>query len=184
MSDYGNDDGGEAEFNDHAYDEEPDNFEPDAFDENEPYDRDAHGDHDNEDDLEGATNGGDHSNGINGIRTHGTGPEFIASGDVAAAAASQGRGAGSGTVTDESKKKIPNDKRTTTPYMTKYERARLLGTRALQISMNAPVLVDLEGQTDPLQIALKELNEKKIPLVIRRYLPDGWYEDWTCEELL
>ena len=30
-------------------------------------------------------------------------------------------------------KKIPNDKRSTTPYMTKYERARVLGTRALQI---------------------------------------------------
>ncbi|KAJ5543526.1 RNA polymerase subunit omega/K/RPABC2 [Penicillium sp. DV-2018c] len=81
-------------------------------------------------------------------------------------------------------KKVPNDQRTTTPYLTKYERARVLGTRALQISMNAPVLVDLEGETDPLQIALKELNQKKIPLIIRRYLPDGWYEDWTCEELL
>jgi len=81
-------------------------------------------------------------------------------------------------------KKIPNDQRTTTPYMTKYERARILGARATQISMNAPVLVDLEGETDPLQIALKELNEKKIPLIIRRYMPDGWYEDWTCEELL
>lgn len=41
--------------------------------------------------------------------------------------------------------------------------------------MNAPVLVDLEGETDPLQIAIKELKEKKIPLVVRRYLPDGWY---------
>ncbi|MCJ1286655.1 DNA-directed RNA polymerases I II and III subunit RPABC2 [Xylographa opegraphella] len=81
-------------------------------------------------------------------------------------------------------KKIAEDKRSTTPYMTKYERARVLGTRALQISMNAPVLVDLEGETDPLQIAIKELREKKIPLVVRRYLPDGWYEDWTCEELL
>ena len=40
-------------------------------------------------------------------------------------------------------------------------------------SMNAPVLVDLEGETDPLKIAIKELNQKKIPLVIRRYLPDG-----------
>ncbi|KAI9931614.1 hypothetical protein ASPWEDRAFT_37545 [Aspergillus wentii DTO 134E9] len=81
-------------------------------------------------------------------------------------------------------KKVPNDQRTTTPYMTKYERARVLGTRALQISMNAPVLVDLEGETDPLQISIKELNQKKIPLIVRRYLPDGWYEDWTCEELL
>ena len=42
-----------------------------------------------------------------------------------------------------------------TPFMTKYERARLLGTRALQISMNAPVMVELAGETDPLAIALK-----------------------------
>jgi len=41
--------------------------------------------------------------------------------------------------------------------------------------MNAPVLVDLEGETDPLQIAIKELNQKKIPLIVRRYLPDGWW---------
>lgn len=51
-------------------------------------------------------------------------------------------------------------------------------------SMGAPVLVDVESETDPLQIALKELREKKMPLVVRRYLPDGFYEDWTCEELL
>lgn len=44
--------------------------------------------------------------------------------------------------------------------------------------MGAPVLVDVESETDPLQIALKELREKKIPLVVRRYLPDGYYEDW------
>lgn len=40
--------------------------------------------------------------------------------------------------------------------------------------MNAPVLVDVQGETDPLQIAIRELQEKKIPLVVRRYLPDGW----------
>jgi DNA-directed RNA polymerase I, II, and III subunit RPABC2 len=39
------------------------------------------------------------------------------------------------------------------------------------ISMNAPVLVQLEGETDPLEIAKKELRAGKIPLVIRRYLP-------------
>jgi hypothetical protein len=37
--------------------------------------------------------------------------------------------------------------------------------------MNAPVLVPLEGETDPLEIATKELKQKKIPLVVRRYLP-------------
>lgn len=68
---------------------------------------------------------------------------------------------------------MPNDQRSTTPYMTKYEKARILGTRALQISGNAPVLIDVEGMTDPLEIAQKELREKKIPLVVRRYLPDG-----------
>ncbi|KAI8833776.1 RNA polymerase, subunit omega/K/RPB6 [Chytriomyces cf. hyalinus JEL632] len=78
---------------------------------------------------------------------------------------------------------IPKDKRMTTPYMTKYEKARVLGTRALQISMNAPVMVDLNGESDPLVIAMKELRERKMPLMIRRYLPDGSYEDWAVDEL-
>ncbi|GMH36018.1 hypothetical protein BSKO_03886 [Bryopsis sp. KO-2023] len=72
----------------------------------------------------------------------------------------------------------------TTRYMTKYERARVLGTRALQISMNAPVMVELDGESDPLEIALKELKQKKIPFTIRRYLPDGSYEDWGIHELI
>ncbi|GKU96563.1 hypothetical protein SLEP1_g9787 [Rubroshorea leprosula] len=80
----------------------------------------------------------------------------------------------------ESKEKT----RKTSKYMTKYERARILGTRALQISMNAPVMVELEGETDPLEIAMKELRERKIPFTIRRYLPDGSYEDWGVDELI
>jgi len=78
----------------------------------------------------------------------------------------------------------PNKERITTPYMTKYERARILGTRALQISMNAPVLVSLEGESDPLEIAMKELSQHKIPMVVRRFLPDGSYEDWSVSELI
>ncbi|KFM66060.1 DNA-directed RNA polymerases I, II, and III subunit RPABC2, partial [Stegodyphus mimosarum] len=77
-----------------------------------------------------------------------------------------------------------NQKRITTPYMTKYERARVLGTRALQIAMHAPVMVELEGETDPLQLAMKELKVRKIPIIIRRYLPDGSYEDWGVDELM
>ncbi|GLT84140.1 hypothetical protein SLE2022_023880 [Rubroshorea leprosula] len=80
----------------------------------------------------------------------------------------------------ESKEKT----RKTSKFMTKYERARILGTRALQISMNAPVMVELEGETDPLEIAMKELRERKIPFTIRRYLPDGSYEDWGVDELI
>lgn len=73
--------------------------------------------------------------------------------------------------------------RVTTPFMTKYERARVLGTRALQIAMGAPVMVELEGEIDPLEIARKELKEQKVPIIIRRYLPDGSFEDWGIEEL-
>mmetsp|Transcript_35526 Transcript_35526/g.33695 ORF Transcript_35526/g.33695 Transcript_35526/m.33695 type:complete len:130 (+) Transcript_35526:137-526(+) len=79
---------------------------------------------------------------------------------------------------------IDKSKRITTRYMTKYERARVLGTRALQISMNAPVTVDIAGETDPLKIAQKELRERKIPMIIRRYLPDNSYEDWHLDELI
>jgi DNA-directed RNA polymerase I, II, and III subunit RPABC2 len=79
---------------------------------------------------------------------------------------------------------VAPSQRITTRYLTKYERARVLGTRALQISMNAPVMVDLDGETDPLKIAEKELRERKIPIIIRRYLPDGSHEDWAVDELI
>ena len=76
------------------------------------------------------------------------------------------------------------DQRRTTRYLTKYEKARILGTRALQISQNAPIMVGLDpGKTDPLEIAEKELMERRIPMIIRRYLPDGTFEDWSLDEL-
>lgn len=79
---------------------------------------------------------------------------------------------------------VQPNKRITTPYLTKYERARVLGTRALQIAMCAPVMVELEGLTDPLRIAMKELKARKIPIIIRRFLPDGSFEDWSINELI
>jgi DNA-directed RNA polymerase I, II, and III subunit RPABC2 len=45
-------------------------------------------------------------------------------------------------------------------------------------------MVELEGLTDPIQIAKKELRERRIPLMVRRYLPDGSYEDWAVDELI
>ena len=68
--------------------------------------------------------------------------------------------------------------------MTKYEKARVLGVRALQISQCAPVMVELESETDPLQIAQKELAQRKLPLIVRRNMPDGTYEDWPVSELI
>jgi len=45
-------------------------------------------------------------------------------------------------------------------------------------------MVDVEGETDPLRIAMKELRENKMPIIVRRYLPDGSYEDWAASELI
>ena len=79
---------------------------------------------------------------------------------------------------------ITGEARTTTPFLTKYEKARVIGARALQISKNAPILVSLNpGESDPILIAEKELRESKIPFIIRRFLPDGSYEDWSVREL-
>lgn len=75
------------------------------------------------------------------------------------------------------------NKKITTPYLTKYEKARVLGTRALQISLGAPVMVEMCGETDPLEIASKELRERKIPMIIRRFLPNGDFEDWKVKDL-
>jgi DNA-directed RNA polymerase I, II, and III subunit RPABC2 len=50
--------------------------------------------------------------------------------------------------------------------------------------MGAPIMVELSGETDPLEIAAKELKERKIPIIIRRWLPDKTYEDWPVSELI
>ena len=39
-------------------------------------------------------------------------------------------------------------------------------------------------ETDPLEIAGKELRAKRVPFVVRRYMPDGSYEDWGIDELI
>lgn len=82
------------------------------------------------------------------------------------------------------KKRVPDDQRITSSFMTKYEKARVLGTRALQISKNAPLMiVPQPGECDPYKLAERELIERKIPFIIRRYLPDGSYEEWKLKDL-
>ena len=80
--------------------------------------------------------------------------------------------------------KINKKERKTSVYLTKYEKARVLGMRSVQISMNAPVSIDTKGETDPLMIAIMELEQGKIEMIIRRNLPDGTYEDFEVAELL
>lgn len=67
--------------------------------------------------------------------------------------------------------------------LTKYERARIIGTRALQISMNAPVYVPVTDSFDSIEIAEKELLANKIPLIIRRYYTNGTFYDVSVQSL-
>ena len=65
------------------------------------------------------------------------------------------------------------DNQTTKYIMTKYEKTRVLGQRATQISKGAIPLVDIGDLDDAMSIAEKELLERKIPLKIKRFYPDG-----------
>lgn len=72
----------------------------------------------------------------------------------------------------------------TAPYLTKYERARVLGQRAKQIEFGAKPLVKLpENVIDGRVIAELELLQKKIPFIIRRPLPNGASEYWNLRDL-
>jgi DNA-directed RNA polymerase I, II, and III subunit RPABC2 len=59
------------------------------------------------------------------------------------------------------------------PYLTKFERIRVLGARATQISQGAPSTVDITGLTEAIEIAKKELSENKLPIIIQRIYPCG-----------
>ena len=63
------------------------------------------------------------------------------------------------------------------PKITRFEKARIVGARALQISMGAPILVDAEENTNPIDIAVSELDAGILPITIRRILPDGTFQD-------
>ncbi len=62
--------------------------------------------------------------------------------------------------------------------LTRFERARIVGARALQIAMGAPILIEVpEGRAGPIDIALLELGSGILPLTVRRTLPNGAYQD-------
>ena len=72
----------------------------------------------------------------------------------------------------------------TLPFLTKYERARILGQRAKQIEAGAKPFVSVpENIIDANLIAELELQQKKIPFIIRRPLPSGAFEYWNIKDL-
>jgi len=70
-------------------------------------------------------------------------------------------------------------------FLTRYEKARIVGARALQISFGAPILVDKPiNLIDPIKIAQLELKSKILPLTIRREYPSGEYADIPINKLI
>jgi DNA-directed RNA polymerase subunit K/omega len=72
----------------------------------------------------------------------------------------------------------------TLPFLTKYEKARTLGQRAKQIECGATPLIKVpEGIIDAHIIAELELQQKRIPFIIRRPIPGGGSEYWNLKDL-
>lgn len=60
------------------------------------------------------------------------------------------------------------------PKLTRFEKARIIGARALQITLGAPILITPPAEmTRPIDIALLELEKSVLPIMIRRRVPDG-----------
>lgn len=78
--------------------------------------------------------------------------------------------------------------RVTREYYTKYEYTALLATRAQQLAEGAKPLVSLDGLKtgDPMfvwTLARREIEQRKLPFLIRRQLPNGDSEYWSTQEL-
>ena len=72
----------------------------------------------------------------------------------------------------------------TIPWLTKYERARVLGLRTKQLNNGADAFIEIPpGMINGNKIALEELNQKKVPFIIRRPIPNGGTEYWRLEDL-
>ncbi|UCE16997.1 MAG: DNA-directed RNA polymerase subunit K [Candidatus Bathyarchaeota archaeon] len=71
------------------------------------------------------------------------------------------------------------------PKLTRFEKARIVGARALQIAMGAPILVESSKDlSNPIDIALQEVEIGILPITIRRTLPDGINQDIPLKWLL
>ena len=72
----------------------------------------------------------------------------------------------------------------TLPFVTRYERARVIGERAKQINSGSMPFIPIDATLiDGYLIALQEFEQKKIPFIIRRPLPSGNSEYWRLTDL-
>ena len=83
----------------------------------------------------------------------------------------------------DKKGNIIDNNHKTLPIMTKYEKTKILGQRAKQIEEGHPSFIKLNNIIDHYTIAKMELEQNKIPFIIRRPLPNGSSEYWRAQDL-
>lgn len=92
------------------------------------------------------------------------------------------------TDADHQPKEIPVEKNKVSmgpPTLTRFEKARIMGARALQLSLGAPPFIPIpETARTSLDIAMIELEKKVIPIVIRRVFPNGDYQNIPIDYFL
>ena len=83
------------------------------------------------------------------------------------------------TTKEKEPKKIKKGKIEIGPLkLTRFERARIIGARSLQLSFGAPPFIPVSPDiSDPIKLAVMELDVKVLPISIRRSLPDGKFQD-------
>jgi len=79
---------------------------------------------------------------------------------------------------------VPKGERRTPDMPSPYEIARVVSERAKQIEDGAPIFVELEGESDPIEIAKKEIQQKKCPMCIVRYIAPQIKEIWRVNEMV
>jgi DNA-directed RNA polymerase I, II, and III subunit RPABC2 len=79
--------------------------------------------------------------------------------------------------------KDPNHR--SAPFLTQYEKTKILGMRANQLSQSArPYITVPEYVTDVWEIARMELAQRRLPFIVRRPMPDGTHEYWRLADLI
>ena len=69
------------------------------------------------------------------------------------------------------------------PTLTRFEKARIMGARALQLSFGAPSFIKIpKNATTSLEIAMDELNKRVIPIIIKRTLPNGDFQNIPLDQ--
>lgn len=81
---------------------------------------------------------------------------------------------------------LGNDKNhTSIPFITLYEKTRIIGIRANQLSQGSKPYVNVPKHvTDIVEIAKMELEQKRIPFIVKRPMPNGTYEYWRVSDLM